>query len=150
MLLMKTALFAFASLLLVSLAPAQDLPEGKGKDITEKTCTACHGMEAVTSMHVAKDAWTDVVNDMRSRGADGTNADFDNIIAYLAKYFGPEVNVNKAAAKELESLDITSDESAAIVKYRTDKGSIKDFADLSKVPGLDAKKLEPLKSRLKF
>lgn len=100
-------------------------------------------------MHVNKDAWSDVVNDMKARGADGSNADFDAVIAYLAKYFGAEVNVNKATAKELQDLDLTDAEAAAIVKARPADG-YKTLAEVEKVPGVDGKKLEPLKDRIKF
>jgi len=69
----------------------------------------------------------------------------------VAKYFGPMVEVNKAAAKELQTeLEITAKEAEAIVQYRKDKGNFKDWADLGKVSGLDMKKLEPLKNRITF
>jgi hypothetical protein len=138
-----------ASLILALAAQAQDLPDGKGKDVVEKVCTACHGLDAIVTMHVNKDGWSDTVNDMKSRGADGSQGDFDTIIAYLAKYFGAEVNVNKATAKELQDLDLTDAEAAAIIKARPAAG-FKTMADLGKVPGLDMKKLQPLKDRIKF
>lgn len=98
-----------------------------------------------------KNIWQGVVDDMRSRGADGTDEDFKTVVAYLSKYYGQSVNVNTAAATDIETqLDLTSGEAAAIVKYRTDSGNFKAFADLSKVPGLDVSKLEPLKKRIKF
>jgi DNA uptake protein ComE-like DNA-binding protein len=57
----------------------------------------------------------------------------------------------RLAAKELQDqLDLTGDEAGAIVKYREANTSIKDWAALSMVPGLDMKKLEPLKKRIKF
>jgi competence protein ComEA len=150
---MRILLVAVASLFLFSAAQspvqAQDLPEGKGKDVTEKTCTACHGLDAIVSMHINKDGWSDVVNDMKARGADGSNADFTAIIGYLSKYFGAEVNVNKGTAKDLQDLDLTADEADAIIKARP-AGGFKTLADLGKVPGIDVKKLEPLKDRIKF
>jgi len=149
MFLMRILLLSVTSFALLSVAQAQDLPEGKGKDVVEKICTACHGLDAIVTMHVNKDGWSDTVNDMKSRGADGSNADFDAIIAYLAKYFGAEVNVNKATAKELQDLDLTAAEADAIVKGRPAAG-YKTLADLGKVQGVDVKKLEPLKDRIKF
>ena len=98
-----------------------------------------------------KEVWQSLADDMRSRGADGTDEEFKTVVTYLTKYFGPAVNVNTAAATEMEAqLEITGPEAAAIVKYRTDKGNFKVFADLSKVPSLDMTKLEPLKKRIKF
>jgi competence protein ComEA len=88
---------------------------------------------------------------MRGRGADGSDDDFKAIVAYRGRFFGPEVNVNRAAAPDLESqLEITADEAGAIVKYRQAQGRFKDFSDLAKVPGLDTKKLEPIKQRIVF
>jgi len=75
-------------------------------------------------------------------------------VDYLAKNFPPlpdKVNVNKAAAKDIETgLELTSQEAEMIVKYRTDHGDFKDFDTLAKVPGLDAKKLEAKKDRIVF
>jgi competence ComEA-like helix-hairpin-helix protein len=138
-------------LALLALAQAQDLPDGSGKDVTNRICSACHEAGVVVKYRNAKEDWESVVDDMRGRGADGSDDDFKSIVAYLARFFGPEVNVNRAAAPELESqLEITAAEAAAIVKYRESEGKFKDSSDLAKVPGLDVKKLEPIKQRIVF
>jgi len=148
---MKTSVLLLVSLFALSTIQAQDLPAGKGKDTVEKVCTACHGLEAIVALQGGQDIWQSVVDDMKGRGADGSNEDFKAIVDYLSKYFGNNVNVNTAAAKELaDNLDLTASEAAAIVKYRTDNGNFKAFADLKKVPGLDASKLEPIQKRIKF
>jgi competence protein ComEA len=148
---MKTCVLLLASLFALSAIQAQDLPAGKGKDTVEKVCTACHGLEAIVALQGGKDIWQSIIDDMKGRGADGSNEDFNAIVNYLSKYFGNNVNVNTAAAKELaDNLDLTAAEADAIVKYRADKGNFKEFADLKKVPGLDASKLEPLQKRIKF
>src|SRR5581483_11268511 len=128
---------------------AQDLPEGKGKDITERSCGACHEAGVVSKYRNSKDDWLSVVEDMKGRGADGSDDDFRVIVDYLAHFFGPNVNVNQAASKELETqLELTPAESEAIVQYRRDHGNYKSFDDLKKVPGIDVKKLEPLRQRI--
>jgi len=148
---MKTSALLLVSLFALSTIQSQDLPAGKGKDTVEKVCTACHGLEAIVALQGGQDIWQSVVDDMKGRGADGSNEDFKAIVDYLSKYFGNNVNVNTAAAKELaDNLDLTASEAAAIVKYRTDNGNFKAFADLKKVPGLDASKLEPIQKRIKF
>jgi competence protein ComEA len=147
---MKTFAIAFASLVTVSIVSAQELPAGPGKDTVEKVCTACHGVEAIVALQGGKDIWQGIVDDMKGRGADGSADDFKTIVNYLSKYFGNNVNVNTASAQELMDLDLSTDEAAAIVKYRTDNGNFKEFADLKKVPGLDASKLEPIQKRIKF
>jgi competence protein ComEA len=138
-------------LALLALAQAQDLPDGSGKDVTNRICSACHEAGVVVKYRNTKEDWESVVEDMRGRGADGSEDDFKAIVAYLARFFGPEVNVNRAAAPDLESqLEITAAEAAAIVKYREAQGKFKVFSDMAKVPGLDMKKLEPIKQRIVF
>ena len=147
---------AFAALPLlffgVSSVRAQDeLPQGKGVATVQKVCTACHDLGPISALTGNKDIWQSVVDDMKVRGADASDAEFTEIVSYLSKYLGPSVNVNTAAAKELsDQLELTGAEADAIVKYRTDKGNFKEWADLQKVSGVDMSKLEPLKKRIKF
>ncbi len=136
---------------LLSIAHAEDLPAGKGKEATERVCGGCHEAAVVAKYHNSSDDWLSIVEDMKARGADGSDEDFKAIVAYLAHVFGPEVNVNKASASELAAqLELTAAEAAAIVKYRHEKESFKSFADLKKVPGLDLKKVEPLQQRIVY
>jgi competence protein ComEA len=135
----------------ITVLSAQDMPDGPGKDAVQKTCAACHDLSPITSMNGGADIWQSVVDDMKSRGADGTDADFKAIVSYLAKYYGPPVHINSDAADSIKAnLDITDAEAAAIVKYRTDKGNFREWADLSKVPGLDTTKLAGLQGRIKY
>jgi mono/diheme cytochrome c family protein len=134
------SLLVLASAVFLSLVTvhAQSLPEGTGKSIFENTCGGCHGADIVIGQTGTRDVWQDTVDSMRSRGALGTDDDFKTIVNYLTMYFGVPVNVN-----------LTSAEADAIVKART-AAKIKDYAELSKVQGLDIKKLDPVKSRIKF
>src|SRR6185437_5278607 len=152
MALMKFLALAVCPLFLVFLANAQDeVPNGPGKDVVQRVCTACHDLGPLQAVNGNKDTWQGVVDDMRGRGADGTDDDFKAIVGYLSKYLGTQVNVNTATATVLVSeLGLTDAEGAAIVKYRTDQGKIADWAALSKVPGVDSSKLEPLKKRLQY
>ena len=132
-------------------ATASGFPQGPGESIFENTCGGCHGADIVVGQTGTRDVWQDTIDSMRGRGATGTDDDFKTIVDYLTKYFGVPVNVNSAPAKDLaNNLVITTDEAAAIVKYRTDNGNFKDYSDLSKVQGLDIKKLDPIKSRITF
>ncbi len=147
---MKIFASALLCLAFFTAAQAQDLPPGKGGELLNANCGGCHGLNRTTSAGKGKEDWKGTVDRMISKGADLKDADADVLIAYLAKYYGEDVNVNSASAKELqEQLDITADEAAAIVKART-AAPIKNFNELGKVPGLDVKKLEPLKGRLTY
>src|SRR5262245_28569842 len=114
------------------------LPEGKGKAELERICGQCHGVNIVIKKPHTPEEWTAVVDEMIGRGAEGKDEEFERIVEYLSAHFGPKVNVNKAGAKELEkSLDISTADAEAIVRYRESTGSYKEWSDLGKVPGID-------------
>jgi competence protein ComEA len=133
-----------------SLVQAQDLPEGKGKDVLESVCGACHGTDLVASRRATKEGWSYIVDDMVSRGASATNEQIATIIDYLGKNLG-QVNVNKGKADEIATiLEISNAQAEAVVKYRMDHGDFKTIDDLKKVPGLDSAKLDSKKDRVAY
>jgi putative heme-binding domain-containing protein len=67
----------------------QTLPEGTGKAEFQQICTSCHAASMATSQRMDQTQWAGVVNDMVSRGAHGSQQDFDRIITYLTANFGP-------------------------------------------------------------
>jgi cytochrome c5 len=69
---------------------AKDLPDGAGKDLVMKVCTVCHELTRITSKKKTKDEWNDTVDKMAARGAKASDEEFDTIVNYLAKHFGPE------------------------------------------------------------
>jgi competence protein ComEA len=157
---MKTATLRFsvscslAIFLLVQTASAA-LPDGPGKDVTIKVCGSCHSPEKATSLHQSSEEWENTVSKMANMGAQATDEQFNTIVAYLSKNFGPEapppVNLNTATAVDLESsLALLKSEAAAIIQYRSEKGRFKSIDDLRNVPGLDFKKIESNKSRITF
>jgi competence protein ComEA len=132
-------------------ALAQTLPDGPGKAVTERMCKPCHGLDNVVRARRTPDKWAEIVDDMVSRGAKGTDAEVDQVIEYLSAHFGPKVNVNKAGASDLkETLGISASDADAIVQYRAEKGTFKSIQDLMKVPGIDAKKIESVQDRVEF
>jgi mono/diheme cytochrome c family protein len=66
------------------------LPDGEGKDLVQKTCSACHGVDTATSENHTAAEWKAVVDTMVSRGAEGTDAEFATIVKYLAANYGPK------------------------------------------------------------
>ena len=82
----------------LALSQSNDLPEGKGKEVLERMCINCHGLEQVTAQRYSKKYWGSVVDDMVSRGAEGSDDDVNLAIAYLARNFGKPVNINTATA----------------------------------------------------
>jgi competence protein ComEA len=136
-----------------SIASAQ-WPDGPGKDVTLQLCGNCHDADVIQAHRQSRDEWVATMQKMIAGGAEGTEDQFKAVLEYVSKNFAPApatINVNQASAAELGSgLGLSEKEAAAIVKYRTDKGSFKTLEDLKKVPDLDFKKVEAHKERLVF
>lgn len=140
----------FIVIALAPLASAQDLPEGKGKDVVENVCGACHGVDLIAGQRATKEGWGYIVDDMVSRGASATNDQIQQIKEYLAKSLG-QVNANKGTSAELaQVLEISAAQADAIVKYRADHGNFKTLDDVKKVPELAAVNLDTKKDRLVY
>jgi cytochrome c5 len=65
------------------------LPDGPGKSIVQRSCNACHALGVITSKRASPDQWSQVVNEMVSRGADLSDDEIDTLIQYLSTNFGP-------------------------------------------------------------
>lgn len=74
------------------------LPDGEGKAIVQKMCTGCHNLKTVTSKHATKEQWNMIVQQMVSRGADGTDQDIEAVINYLAKNFPSQKDEKQESA----------------------------------------------------
>jgi competence protein ComEA len=140
---------------LIAAAAWADIPDGSGKAETVRVCGKCHSVEQATSLHQSRSAWEDEISKMVGMGAQGSDEDFNSILNYLSKNFGPEkpkaVNVNTASAVELESsLELTKSEAAAVIDYRTSHGALKSVSDLENVPGINRQKIEAKKARISF
>jgi len=131
------------------------LPEGPGREETERLCKGCHELERSVSRRQDRDGWQATLNKMVAFGTKGTDQEFALILDYLTKHYPaeevPPVNVNTAAAIEMESrLSLRRSQAAAIIAYRTKNGKFKSIEDLKKVPGVDAAKIEAKKDRIVF
>lgn len=132
-------------------ASAQDrFPEATGKAALLKVCSNCHTAESVVQSLRTRQEWSDVVDQMARFGAEANDQEFEQILAYLVKYFSP-IPINKATAKDLQTaLEIPADVADAIVAYRAEKGDFKTVDDVKKVPGLEAGKIDALRFRVVF
>src|SRR5450432_1072895 len=134
-------------------AQSLKLPDGAGKEATEKVCGMCHGAELVLGRQETRESWAAIVDNMIQRGASGSEEEFYAVVDYLATNFSPtspvaKINVNKATAKDLESaLKLPAKDAAAIVRQRMAQGDFKSVDDLKKVPGIDANRIEANKNR---
>jgi competence ComEA-like helix-hairpin-helix protein len=133
-----------------------DLPEGNGREIVQNICSQCHGLREVVQSRMDAKAWENTVYDMIGRGAPLMEDEIPVVIEYLTKSFPREqadskINVNKATVKQLEeTLKLTAKEAEALVQHRQENGYFHNWEELTKVQGLDAKKIEAAKDRLAF
>ncbi len=147
------------SLLFLLFAPAAgaaDLPAGTGRDLLLRACTRCHKAEELAAYRHTKDEYRAIVYRMGDRGAQASAKDLDQIAEYLAKNFAKvedptRINVNKAAAKDLESrLALTPKEAQAIVHYREEHGEFRALGDLFVIYGVDGRKIQAAKDKIGF
>ena len=136
----------------LALVARQELPEGKGQDVTLRLCSnECHGIDKVVAEHKSKSQWIETMETMRGDGAKGTDDEFKVIVGYLATHYGVQVKINKATVKQIDDALVLADGQAdAIVKYRDANGPFADLAALLKVPGLDASAIEIQKDKIVF
>ena len=132
-----------------------DLPEGPGKAATVRVCGKCHAPERAASLHQRHDEWEETITKMVKLGAQGSDDEFEAILTYLSKIFGPEIpgpiNINKASIVDLETaLLLRRSQAQAIIQYRAKNGDFRSIDDLRNISGLDLKKIEAKKSRLVF
>jgi mono/diheme cytochrome c family protein len=80
--------FAAASRPAASPFPAGPFPAGQGQAQVTAACGTCHAPTIITSKHYTEDKWGEVVDQMITRGAKVSDADYDSVVAYLARNFG--------------------------------------------------------------
>ncbi len=126
------------------------LPPGEGRDAVASMCVPCHGILPAVALRKTAPGWSATVEDMRTKGAQGSDDQADAVKAYLSKFF-PAVDVNKATAADIAAVSgLTAEEAAAIVAYRDAGNTFKSFADVKKVAGIDPKRLADAKPRLVY
>ena len=123
--------------------------EAADKAAFEKVCGTCHASSMISEIRTEPE-WKETVEHMVSIGANGTEEELEAVMRTLLRT-QTKVNVNKAGAAELPLVLGISDATArAVVNYRAAHGNFKTLADLKKVPGIDAAKLEARKDRVVF
>jgi mono/diheme cytochrome c family protein len=80
-------------------ALGQTLPDDKGKAEFVHNCTACHLASMVVAARKTPDDWRKSVDEMASRGTDGTKEDLDNVVLYLDKYFALDPSASAPATQ---------------------------------------------------
>jgi len=89
------ASFVLAALSVSSAAQAQapasgEFKAGPEKALVQKTCTACHVAGQVTAKRKTADQWGETVEKMIGYGAKLSDAEFESVVGYLSKNYGPD------------------------------------------------------------
>jgi competence ComEA-like helix-hairpin-helix protein len=135
---------------------AELLPEGAGKQIILRECTACHPPDHFTQYRHTGEEWQAIVVRMGTRVRSATRDELETIQKYLAANFpkvedATKLNINRASAQELEAhLSLTPAEAEAIVKYRQQHGTFREWGELLAIYGVDGFKIEAAKDRMSF
>ena len=131
-------------------AEAAALPQGEGRDAVAFMCVPCHGVLPAIAVRKTAVGWSATVEDMRVKGAKGSDEQSEAAAKYLARFFAA-VDVNKATAAEIAQVtELTLEEAQAIVAYRDAGHTFKTFTEVKKVPGIDAKRLAAAKPRIVY
>ncbi|MBM3797055.1 MAG: hypothetical protein FJW31_24090 [Acidobacteria bacterium] len=132
---------------------ARFLAEGEAKMVVARRCANCHTAGNFTKFRKDEAGWEQVMADMANRGAEIPDDDYDGIVAYLARNYGPAAKmvINRAPVEEVgKILELSKEQARSVVAWRDAKGVFRSFEDLVKVPGLDARKLESKREMLAF
>jgi competence protein ComEA len=63
------------------------LPAGPGRELMIRVCSQCHEPEVAADEQLDPAGWKSLVDQMASKGAVATDAEFDEIVQYLANAF---------------------------------------------------------------
>jgi competence ComEA-like helix-hairpin-helix protein len=66
------------------------ISDAVGKAAVQKMCVGCHSINVVTSKRATPDQWSAVVQQMVSRGAEGSDEQIDTVVRYLSDNYGPQ------------------------------------------------------------
>ena len=68
--------------------PPKVLPAAPEHDLVAQVCTGCHVPETVVAKRHTAEEWDDIIARMVDHGAMATDAQQDQILAYLVRFYG--------------------------------------------------------------
>jgi len=139
-----------------SAGPPRVMPEGPGKQVILRECTACHLPDHFTRFQHTPEEWQAIVVRMGTRVRSATREELDQVQKYFATNYpkvdvAGKLNINKATAQEIQTqLGLTAAEAAAVVQYRQQHGTFREWGELLAIYGVDGLKIEAAKDRMSF
>jgi competence ComEA-like helix-hairpin-helix protein len=121
-----------------------------GAALLTRVCGDCHEPAEIVEHRRTRADWQDILTKLIEKGATGTRADFEALLAYLCAARG-EIHINEAAADEIAFvLGLSKRHADAIVSHRTSHGRFADFDALRKVPAIDLETLQARREAVVF
>ena len=78
-----------ATVLMVGVAWAEELPPGPDRDMVSRECQACHDLSMVlAATGLTREGWNDTIEEMASYGLRVTPQERQRILDYLSNYLG--------------------------------------------------------------
>jgi hypothetical protein len=68
--------------------PPKILPPAPEHDLVARVCTGCHVPEMLVSKRHTADEWDDIIARMVDHGAQATDAQQEQILSYLVRFYG--------------------------------------------------------------
>jgi hypothetical protein len=128
--------------------PAQD--DDVNAAAFKRVCGNCHTPERIVASRRSSDQWQEVIENMITKGAKGSDDDFNSVFVFLMAHYG-RVNVNRGDADALSQvLALSPADAQKIVDYRKAHGPYADLDALAAVPGIDGAKIKALADAVGF
>jgi competence protein ComEA len=129
-------------------APQEPTPEPPAAFV--RLCVKCHPASRVVDARRARSQWEEVLDQMVTRGATGSDEDFEIVLEFLVTEYG-RVAINSAPADELaQVLHLDAKAADAIVGYRKTHGPFADFDALVAMPGAPVEALRKRRDAIVF
>lgn len=80
---------SFAVVFATALTCSAQFPDAPGKDVTQKVCNVCHGVEVTLGKGRTRQQWQETIASMVARGAKASDQEFAQVLDYLAKNAPP-------------------------------------------------------------
>jgi mono/diheme cytochrome c family protein len=66
------------------------LPAGAGRDVVQRVCSSCHGIDTVTAVGRTPQQWADIIGQMQNMGLSASDDDLATIQSYLSRQLPPK------------------------------------------------------------
>src|SRR5262245_59160998 len=115
-----------------------------------RVCGKCHDAARIIEGRRFREQWEETLDKMVTKGAQGSDEDFNVILDFLVSAYG-RVNVNTASADDIAPVvHVDASQAEAIVRFRQEHGKFVDFDALVKVPGANVDALKKARDAIVF